>query len=73
MLATDFPLLKRWWPHWWLAWLGRHAKAGTLAKVTLWLAQLRESFTYRYERVKLGRIAASEERDLTFSRQVQHE
>jgi preprotein translocase subunit SecA len=73
MLALDFALLRRWWPAWWLDWLARQPAAGTLANVTLWLAQYRESFTYRYERVKLGRIAASEERDLTFSRQVQHE
>jgi preprotein translocase subunit SecA len=73
MLAADFPLLKRWWPAWWLAWLGGRKSAGTLANITLSLAQFRESFTYRYERVKLGRIAASEDRDLTFSRQVQHE
>ena len=73
MLAADFALLQRHWPAWWLSWLSHHKKAGTLANITLWLAQRRESFTYRYERVKLGRIAASEERDLTFSRQVQHE
>jgi hypothetical protein len=44
-----------------------------LAKITVDVAQRRESFTHRYERVKLSRAAESAERDLTFSRQVQHE
>ena len=73
MLALDFALLQRWWPAAWLRWLGGRPAGRTLAKITLSLAQYGQSFTNRYERVKLGRIAASEERDLTFSRQVQHE
>jgi hypothetical protein len=75
MVALDFPLLKRWWPAAWLRWLAgrRPGLLLPLGKLTIALAQWRESFTHRYERVKLARVAASQERDLTFSRQVQHE
>jgi preprotein translocase subunit SecA len=71
MLAVDFPLLQRWWPAWWLQWLARKAPSSAMAKITLSLAQRRESFTLRYQRVKLSRVADSQERELTFSRQVQ--
>ena len=74
MLAADFPLLRRWWPRWWLLWLARgtaHPVSSAIASVTLSIAQWRESFTLRYERVKLSRVADSQERELTFSRQVQ--
>jgi preprotein translocase subunit SecA len=73
LLAADFPLLVRWWPAAWLRWLARPGRPRALANITLWLSQRRESFTNRYERVKLSRVADSEERDLTFSRQVLHE
>jgi preprotein translocase subunit SecA len=73
MLAADFPLLRRWWPGAWLAWLATRQAPEMLAKITVDVAQRRESFTHRYERVKLSRAAESAERDLTFSRQVQHE
>ena len=73
LLALDAPLLQRWWPPVWLAWLARRKRAGFVVNVTLAYARLRESFTERHERVKLCRMAASEERDLTFSRQVLHE
>jgi preprotein translocase subunit SecA len=72
MVALDFPVVRRWWPDWWLLWLARRMPTSALSKITIWLAQRRESFTQRYQRVKLGRVADSEERDLTFSRQVQH-
>jgi preprotein translocase subunit SecA len=71
MLSADFPLLQRWWPAWWLAWLARKAPSSAMAKITLSLSQKRESFTLRYHRVKLSRITDSQERELTFSRQVQ--
>jgi hypothetical protein len=48
-----------------------HGTASKLAKITVWAAQRRESFTQRYERVRLCRVAESEERDLTFGRRVQ--
>jgi preprotein translocase subunit SecA len=73
MAAADFPLLRRWWPASWLARAARPGAAQVLAKITVAVAQRRESFTNRYERVKLSRIAESLEKDLTFSRQVQHE
>ncbi|NML45814.1 hypothetical protein HHL11_18850 [Ramlibacter sp. G-1-2-2] len=73
LLAADFPLLVRWWPARWLRWLAHAGRPRALANVTLWLAQRRESFTHRYDRVKLSHVAASEDRDLTFSRQVLHE
>jgi preprotein translocase subunit SecA len=72
LAALDFALLQRWWPAWWLRALARREIPQVLAKLTLSYAQARQSFTERYQRVKLCRIAASEERDLTFSRQVQH-
>jgi preprotein translocase subunit SecA len=72
LLAADFGLLLRWWPANWLRWLARPERSPALAHATIWLAQRRESFTHRYERVKLSRIAASEESELTFSRQVLH-
>lgn len=72
MLAIDFPLLRRWWPRWWLEAVQRRGSPA-LIKITLSVAQRREAFTHRYQRVKLSRVADSEERDLTFSRQVQHE
>jgi preprotein translocase subunit SecA len=72
MAALDFALLQRWWPAWWLRSLGRRKVPQVLANVTLSYAQARQSFTERYQRVKLCRISASQERDLTFSRQVHH-
>ena len=72
-LAADAPLLRRWWSAGWLALAAGPDKSKVLAKITVLVAQRRESFTNRYERVKLGRIVESAERDLTFSRQVQHE
>jgi hypothetical protein len=73
MAAADSPLLSRWWHPAWLRRAARPDAPGVLANVTVWLAQWRESFTTRYERVKLSRIAESLDRDLAFSRQVQHE
>lgn len=70
--ALDFPLLQRWWPAGWLRWLARRRVPGVVAFATVTLAQARQSFTERNERVKLCRVVAAEERDLTFSRQVQH-
>ncbi len=70
MVALDFALPVRWWPAWWLSLLVRHGVPEKLANLTVWLSQRRESFTQRNERVRLCRGAASEERDLTFSRQV---
>jgi preprotein translocase subunit SecA len=72
MAALDFPLLRRWWPAGWLRWLARRRVPGVVAFATVALAQARQSFTERNERVKLCRVVAAEERDLTFSRQVQH-
>jgi preprotein translocase subunit SecA len=73
MLAADAPVLRRWWPDWWLHLLTRARVPELLSKFTLSLAQRCESFTLRYHRVILSRMAHSVERDLTFSRQVQHE
>jgi preprotein translocase subunit SecA len=70
MAAADFPLLRRWWPASWLALAARPAAPPVLANITLVVAQARQSFTARGERVKLSRLAESLERDLTFSRQV---
>jgi preprotein translocase subunit SecA len=73
MLAADAPVLRRWWPDWWLHFLTRASVPELLTKVTLSLVQSCESFTLRYRRVILSRMAHSVERELTFSRQVQHE
>lgn len=70
LLATDFPVLRRWWPLRWLRMVVEGKPLQAVANLTVSLAQRRESFTHRYERVKLGRVAESLERDLTFSRQV---
>jgi preprotein translocase subunit SecA len=69
LVATDFALLHKWWPAWWLHRLGRGASP-TVANLTISLAQRRETFSQRKERVKMCQLAAFEERDLTFSRQV---
>ena len=71
MLALEFALVRKAWPAAWLRWLAGRSRTSGLAKLTIWLAQRRESFTQRYERVKLSRVAESVERDLTFSRQVE--
>lgn len=68
MLALDFPLLRRWCPRWWLRVVERRGAASMLGKITLRWVQWRQSFTDRYERVKLSRVASAEERELTFSR-----
>ncbi|MCC2673803.1 MAG: prepilin peptidase [Ramlibacter sp.] len=68
MVAADFALLQKWWPRWWLERLP--ANNTLLANVTIGTAQRQESFTQRKDRVKLCQLAAHEERDLTFSRQV---
>lgn len=68
MLTLDLPLLRRWCPGWWLGLLARRPAASMLGKITLRWVQWRQSFTDRYERVKLSRVASTEERDLTFSR-----
>lgn len=73
MTAADVPLLARWWPPGWLRRAARPDAPRVLANVTIALAQWREAFTTRYERVKLSRIADSLDRDLAFSRQVQNE
>lgn len=68
LVALDFPLLQRWCPAWWLRWLGSTRRSAGLANLTVGWVQLRQSFTDRYERVKLSRVASAEERDLAFSR-----
>lgn len=73
LAAADFRLLAKWWRPAWLSWVGGTKPAGLLANITVRVAQRRESFTNRNDRVKLSRIATSLERDLAFSRQVQHE
>ena len=72
MAALDFPLLQRWWPAGWLRWLARRCVPAVVTSATVTCAQARQSFTERNERVKLCRVVAAEERDLTFSRQVHY-
>ncbi len=69
MLALDFPLLQRWWPGWWRRLLARLDCPSVLSGPTVRLAQARESFTQRKQRVTLCRVSESQERELTFSRQ----
>jgi preprotein translocase subunit SecA len=71
LAALDFALFQKWWPAWWLRRLSGGTASPMLANITVGLAQRRESFTQRKQRVKLCQVAAFEERDLTFSRQVQ--
>lgn len=72
MVAADFALFRKWWPTWWLRRLSGRVSP-MLTNLTVTVAQRRESFTQRKDRVKLCQLAAVEERDLTFSRQVKHE
>ena len=73
LLALDFPLLQRWFPQGWLWLLRRFGCPRLLSSATARLAQVFESFTQRKQRVTLCRVSESEERELTFSRQVFHE
>jgi preprotein translocase subunit SecA len=70
LLALDFPLLQRWCPRWWLALLARMGCPAVLCVPTVRLAQRGEYFTQRKQRVTLSRVSASQERELTFSRQL---
>ncbi len=70
LLAADFPVLRRWWPAWFLRALARPGCPSVVVDAAVSLAQRSESFTHRHARVKLSRIADSLERELTFSRQV---
>ena len=69
-LALDFPLIRRWWPAWWRALVARLGCPSLLAMATVRLSQKGESFTQRKQRVTLSRTSASQDRDLTFSRQL---
>jgi preprotein translocase subunit SecA len=73
MLALDFPLLQRWWPGWWRGLVAGFGCPALLSHPTVRLAQALESFTQRKQRVTLCRVSESQERELTFSRQVFHE
>lgn len=73
MLAADAPLLRRWCPRWWMHLLGCRQMPKVVAFFTVRAAQWIESFTIRYERVRLARIAEQGERELAFSRRVHHE
>ena len=73
LLALDFPLLRRWWPAWWHWLLIRLGCPKLLSWPTVHLAQAMESFTQKKQRVTLCRVSESQERELTFSRQVFHE
>jgi preprotein translocase subunit SecA len=70
LLAADFPVLRRWWPAWWLRAVVEAPGLRMLATLTVSIAQRRESFTHRYERAKLSRVGEALERDLAFGRQV---
>jgi preprotein translocase subunit SecA len=70
LLALDFPLIQRWWPEWWLALVGQLGCPAVLCWPTVRLAQARESFTQKKQRVTLSRVSASQEQELTFSRQL---
>ena len=69
LLALDFPLLQRWWPGWWLRLVARLGCPPLLSYATVRLAQARQSFTQKKQRVTLCRMSESQERELTFSRQ----
>ena len=69
LLALDFPLIVRWWPGWWRRLIAR-LDWPLLCWGTVVLAQVGESFTQRKQRVTLSRVSESQERDLSFSRQL---
>lgn len=73
MLALDFPLMQRWWPAWWRRLVGHLGCPTALSWPTAELAQAIESFTQKKQRVTLCRVSESEERELTFLRQITHE
>jgi preprotein translocase subunit SecA len=70
LLALDFPLIQRWWPGWWRTMVERLGCPAVLCWPTVRLAQARESFTQKKQRVTLSRVSASQEQELTFSRQL---
>lgn len=70
LLALDFPLIQRWWPGWWRSSVARLGCPAVLCWPTVHLAQARESFTQKKQRVTLSRVSATQERELTFSRQL---
>jgi preprotein translocase subunit SecA len=70
LLALDFQLVRRWSPGWWLRQLAQLGCPDALCGPTVWLCQAWESFTQRKQRVTLGRASASQDRELTFSRQL---
>ena len=72
LLALDFPQIQRWWPGWWRTLVARLGCPTVLSWATVRLAQAGESFTQRKQRVTLCRVSESQERELTFSRQVLH-
>ena len=73
LLALDFPLLQKWWPVWWLRFVGFCGCPSLLDWPTVRLAQAIESFTQKKHRVTICRASESEERELTFSRQGFHD
>ena len=73
MLALDFALLQKYWPAWWLGLVGSCGCPALLAWPTVKLSQAIESFTQKKQRVTICQASESEERELTFSRQVFHD
>ena len=73
LLALDFPLLERWWPAWWRQLVRRLGCPSPLSWLTVRGAQSQESFTQRKQRVTICQAAEIQERELTFSRQVNHD
>lgn len=73
LLALDFALIRRWWPPWWHSLLRGAGCPSSLSWATVRLAQVLESFTQKKQRVTICEASESEERELTFSRQVFHD
>ena len=73
MLSADAPVLRRWCPPWWIHLVARRQMPKVVAFFTVKAAQWAESFTFRYQRVRLARIAEQGERQWAFGRRVHHE
>ncbi|MFL6692780.1 MAG: DEAD/DEAH box helicase [Ramlibacter sp.] len=68
LVAQDFPLLQSWLPGWWHALVKTPGFPRWFAWASLRAAQGLEAWTRAQQRVRLSRLAESEERDLNFCR-----
>jgi preprotein translocase subunit SecA len=73
MVALDFALLRRWCPVWWRKLLHSLRFPSVVCSATIRFVQGAESFTQKKQRVTISRATEAEDRNLTFSRHLNHE